>query len=324
MRKLHVFGDSFTATHMHIWGTGQGLTYDLVLNDPSLRDWDRDNPQDYKELLAVHMDAEIISDSPYTAVMGASEEWTQRLFVESVNHITSDDIVLIVPTDPLREHLIPLVPTVGNIINLSDQRFVNQLLEKVSPEHHPLVRDQVKAALYYFNTISTDGGKIQSLIISYYARMAYYQHMLDHIGCKYLICPGQADIDYNKQWPRWDPQYNREEVLDWDVGPYSVNIHNPKSKVLGSLKRVSYNELSEIKDADAIMNDDDGWAGFDKRRNHMSRANHKILANKLIDSLVNNVDLDLTTGFDQAFITKDNCNSPDFIIDAEQHNLRFQ
>jgi len=324
MRKLYVFGDSFTATHTHIWGTGQGLTYDLVLNDPSLRDWDRDNPQDYKELLAVHMDAEIISDSPYTAVMGASEEWTQLLFVESADQITSDDIVIIVPTDPLREYLVPWFPTAGNTINMANPGFVNQLLGRVPPEHHPLVRDQVKAALHYFNTIATDDSKIKSLVLSYYARMAYYQHMLDHIGCKYLIVPGQADLDYKQRWPRWDAQFNREEALDWDIGPCGMDIHNRDLKVLGSLKRVSNNELLHTKDFDNIMNDDDCWKGIDKRRNHLSRENHKILANKLIDSLVNNVDLDLTTGFDQAFITKDNCNSPDFIIDAEQHKLRFQ
>jgi len=324
MRKLHVFGDSFTATHMHIWGTGQGLTYDLVLNDPSLRAWDRNNPQDYKEILAVHMDAEIISDSPYTAVMGSSEEYTQQLLVKSADQITSDDIVLIVPTDPLREFLIPLVPTVGNIINLQQPAFVNQLLEKVSPEHHPLIRDQVKAAVRYFNTIATDSGKIKALILSYYARMAYYQRMLDHIGCRYLIVPGQSDINYSDLWPRWDPQYDREEALDWDVGPYGMNIHNPNLKVLGSLKRISFGEMMNTAQVAEIMNADDGWVGFDKRRNHLSRKNHKILASKIIDSLVNNVDLDLTTEFDQAFITKDNCNSPDLIINAEQLNLRLQ
>lgn len=323
MRRLFVFGDSFTATPMHIWGRGDGLTTDIMLNDPSVRQWDKNNPQDYKEILAVKYKADILCDSPWTAVMGASEEWVQKLFLAAEPEITPDDVVLVVTTDPLREYLVPLVPTVGNIINLTDPGFVKQTLEKVPAQYHPQVLDQVKAAIQYFNAIATDDRKIQAIITTYYARIALYQKMLDRIGCRYLIVPGQADINYAKYFPRWDPQYNKHEELEWDVDKSGMIIHNNHLKVLGSLKRVSYNELVTWNDFESIMNGKDAWCGYDKRRNHLSKQNHKILADKLINSIDNNVDLDLTTDFEHSFITKANCHSADIIIDAEYFSTRL-
>ena len=314
MRKLHVYGDSFAAPNFTIWGNGKDLTYEKIISDPSLRNWDPDNPQDYKEIVASKLNTEIISDTPWTATAGASEDIIQRNFLESQSYILPDDIVLIIPTDPLREYLVPLIPTMGNVINLKYSTFIENSIASLDPKLHPMIRAQIKTAIQYNDYIATDTLKIKSLIIQYYAKMAFYQKMLDRIGCRYLIVPGQSDIIYSENFPRWEQQFDPDTKLEWDIDSLDLNIHNNHVKVLGSLKRISFNELEDFNQHQNIMNRKDCWDGIDKRRNHLSRNNHRILAEKIIDSLNNSTNLDLSVGFDKKIITKENCLDPDFII----------
>ena len=313
MRRLHVYGDSFAAPSLTIWGNGKGLTYEKIISDPSLRNWDPDNPQDYKEIIASKLNAEIISDTPWTSVAGASEDVIQRNFLESQS-ILPDDIALIIPTDPLREYLVPLIPTMGNVINLKYSTFIENSIADHDPKLHPLIRAQVRTAIQYNDYIATDTLKIKSLIVQYYAKMAFYQKMLDKIGCRYLIVPGQSDIIYSENFPRWEGRFDPNAELEWDTDSLGLSIHNNHIKVLGSLKRISFNELEDHDQHQNIMNRKDCWYGIDKRRNHLSRNNHKILAEKIIDSLSNSADLDLSADFDKNFITKENCLDPNFII----------
>lgn len=314
MRKLHVFGDSFAAPNLTIWGNGKDLTYEKVISDPSLRNWDPDNPEDYKEIIASKLNAEIISDTPWTAVAGASEDIILRGFLRGQSYILPDDIVLIATSDPIREYLIPLIPTTGNVINLKNRSFTDQLLSDYDLELHPMIRTQIKIAIEYNDYIATDALRIQALIIQYYAKMAFYQKMLDKIGCRYIIVPGQSDIIYSENFPRWEGRFDPNTELEWDIDSLGLNIHNNHIKVLGSLKRISFNETKDFSENQSIMNSKDCWNGIDKRRNHLSRNNHKILAEKIIDSLINSADLDLSVGFEKNFITKENCLDPDFVI----------
>lgn len=315
MRKLHVYGDSFAApTNISIWGNGKDLTYAEVISDPSLRNWDPDNPQDYKEIIASKLNAEIISDTPWTAVWGASEDITQRNFLESQSSILPDDIVLIIPTDPLREYLVPLIPTMGNVINLKYPTFIENSIASLDPKLHPMIRAQIKAAIQYHDHIATDTLRIKALIIQYYAKMAFYQKMLDRIGCRYIIVPGQSDIIYSENFPRWEQQFDQNAELEWDTDSLDLNIHNNHIKVLGSLRRISFSEIEDFDEQQHIMNRKDCWNGIDKRRNHLSRNNHRILAEKIIDSLSNSTDLDLSVGFDKNFITRENCLDSKIII----------
>tara|TARA_Y100000022_G_C13209959_1_gene357063 strand:- start:43 stop:990 length:948 start_codon:yes stop_codon:yes gene_type:complete len=314
MRKLHVFGDSFAAPNLTIWGNGKGLTYEKVVSDPSVRNWDPDNPEDYKEIIASKLNAEIISDTPWTAVAGASEDIILRGFLQRQSNILPDDIVLIVPTDPIREYLIPLIPTTGNVINLKNPSFRELMISDYDLKLHPMIRTQMKIAIEYNDHIAVDSLKINSLVVQYYAKMAFYQKMLNKIGCRYIIIPGQSDIIYSENLPRWEGSFDPNSELEWDTDSLGLNIHNNHIKILGSLKRISFNEIKDLNDHQNIMNGKDYWNGIDKRRNHLSRNNHIILAEKIIDSLNNNTNLDLSVGFDKSFITRENCLDSKFII----------
>lgn len=51
----------------------------------------------------------------------------------------------------------------------------------------------------------------------------------------------------------------------------------------------------------------------DIRINHMIKSNHTILANKILDNIQNNKEIDLTTGFLKHIFNKQNFNDPNFI-----------
>ena len=80
------------------------------------------------------------------------------------------------------------------------------------------------------------------------------------------------------------------------------------------MRRISFSEIEDFDEQQHIMNRKDCWNGIDKRRNHLSRNNHRILAEKIIDSLSNSTDLDLSVGFDKNFITRENCLDSKIII----------
>lgn len=314
-RRLHVFGDSFAATKDFLWGTEGNFNTIQITTDPSWRDWDHSKPQDYKEIIAEEMNALIVSDSPYTAVMGASDEWIIKCFKAYHAHISTDDIVLIIPTDPLREYLITMVPLIGSTVNLKEENFYKQTLNQVPAQHVPYVEKQIAAALHYHDYIACDTKKIEALVNQYYARIALFQKMLDRIGCRYLIIPGQADIKYSDTFPH-NGNLELADDVEWDTDEMGLNIHNRHVRVKGSLKRVGIGELEDRSQYQFVMNDPKYWCGADKRRNHLSKVNHQILADKIIDSLNTGADLDLSTGFEQGFITTKNCLDPEITIET--------
>ena len=74
-----------------------------------------------------------------------------------------------------------------------------------------------------------------------------------------------------------------------------------KYTVTGSLYTVCYNEF--VTTGDRIWYYDDYCKGRDKRSGHMSKDNHKTLADKIVNTLQNNAPLDLSTGFQEKLIS---------------------
>ncbi len=62
----------------------------------------------------------------------------------------------------------------------------------------------------------------------------------------------------------------------------------------------------------------------DPRLNHLSKSNHNILANKIVDSIKNNVPVDLTTGFIKHIVTLEKLEDPVFVKDElfDGHNMK--
>jgi len=65
------------------------------------------------------------------------------------------------------------------------------------------------------------------------------------------------------------------------------------------------------------------FEGYDARYHHMVYSNHKIFANKVYETLVNNVQLDLTTGFIKQILTKDQLENGEFAeIEFSKNNYQ--
>ena len=60
----------------------------------------------------------------------------------------------------------------------------------------------------------------------------------------------------------------------------------------------------QIRNYNFDANTNPDWYGVDPRIGHMSIDNHKIFANKLYDSIINHVHLDLDNGFKEDFIDR--------------------
>ena len=69
----------------------------------------------------------------------------------------------------------------------------------------------------------------------------------------------------------------------------------------------------EFEDVDCDQ-DAGFWRGLDGRYNHMCLSNHKILADKLSESLINDTTCDLTEGFIRGLIKKNAMQDDDFIL----------
>ena len=73
MSTLWVFGDSFAAAKKQLW---QDMPMEQIKKTTKdYRLWDRENPRDYKEHLAVKLEVDYLQDSQWTAANGTSDEF---------------------------------------------------------------------------------------------------------------------------------------------------------------------------------------------------------------------------------------------------------
>jgi hypothetical protein len=72
-------------------------------------------------------------------------------------------------------------------------------------------------------------------------------------------------------------------------------------------------QLWEFEDIDADR-DAKFWKGLDGRYNHMCLSNHKILADKLVHSLLTDTTPDLTEGFVKGLIKDNALDDDDFVL----------
>ena len=107
---------------------------------------------------------------------------------------------------------------------------------------------------------------------------------------------------YKNNWRKPIVVYAMEQGLDF-VRPY------PDLKFSkGNLSQVSIEEAGPIsqKEYNAILN------LMDPRYNHLCMSNHKILVDKLYQCIVNDRELDLTSGFIQNILTHQSVADPEF------------
>lgn len=326
MRTLHIFGDSFAAAKGHLWGRSEEHdkyhSLEELFNGNFSRIWDKKNPLDFKEHLAAMFDVDILSDSPWTCVQGTSDEYLSIIMSNVRKYIKDDDYVVYISTDPTREFFIENAPNHGNPVNFYIEAFRNAILSRVEMSHRPKVEKQIKTAVDYMEHIQSQKMKLESLAITYHAKMLWINRVLGSVKNK-IIIPGMVHLDSDKVTLKTGFAVTDRPFWDEYLLPGMTKVsymHNDDLKIKGCIGIPSFLELKDPDQYNVLMNHQKCWQGLDKRRNHLSKNNHKILAEKIYDSIVNRTNLDLTKGFESGFLTPANCNNVEYTIDEVNLN----
>jgi hypothetical protein len=147
-------------------------------------------------------------------------------------------------------------------------------------------RDEAKAIEYYIRYIQ----RLRLDLIHLNNRMGYlaYQVLKKKLNRPIIIKCFDQDVDQAAEW----------QEINWAKGVLMDDV-----------------QQWEFEDIDADL-DAKFWYGLDGRYNHMCLSNHKILADKLVHSLLTDTTPDLTEGFVKGLI-KNNALSDDNFVAKE-------
>jgi hypothetical protein len=147
-----------------------------------------------------------------------------------------------------------------------------------------VTKDEAKAIEYYIRYIQ----RVRLDLIHINNRMGYlaYQTLKKKLNRPIIMkCFGQ-DVDQAEQW----------QEINW-----------AKGVLMDDVQQWEFEDITA--DLDAKF-----WYGLDGRYNHMCLSNHKILADKLVHSLLTDTALDLTEGFVKGLIKDNALKDDDFIF----------
>jgi hypothetical protein len=160
-------------------------------------------------------------------------------------------------------------------------------------------KDEAKAIEYYIRYIQRP--RLDLIFMN--NRMGYlsYQTLKKKLRRPVVIkCFGQ-DVDQAENWSE----------LNWAKGILMDDV-----------------QRWEFEDVDADL-DAKFWHGLDGRYNHLCLSNHKILANKLVNSLITDTACDLTEGFVKGLIKNNAMQDDEFVLNELDtstvvHNLEHR
>lgn len=110
-----------------------------------------------------------------------------------------------------------------------------------------------------------------------------------------------AWLSYTAEFRNWRKPLVIRAIADPAPLRFEYNLNFSK----GDLTTVSFSEVSpgiSVDDYSKVID------RIDPRYNHMCLTNHEILADKVYNTLVNNVELDLTSGFKESILSTDKIN----------------
>lgn len=147
-----------------------------------------------------------------------------------------------------------------------------------------VTKDEANAIEYYIRYIQ----RPRLDLIHINNRMGYlaYQTLKKKLNRPVIIKCFSQDVDQAETWPEinWAKGILMDDVQQW-----------------------------EFEDQDAAYTAE-FWYGLDGRYNHMCLSNHKILADKLVHSLLTDTEPDLTEGFVKGLIKHNAINDDDFVL----------
>lgn len=239
------------------------------------------------------------------SLAGAGLDWMCDRLVEELNsNIKSGDIVLISLTHPDRKWAVEDLPHASNLSCLQLESFRESLIKDL--KNSGRLKDEVKV-------------RVQM--------EAAYQY--------WLHCKSERLDTYNS----FGLIYFMKKIMQRkNVKPYFIssvsNIGTAESiyingfNTLGTLQDVAINEFKgktfkdrQIQRDVAFTSNTKWWNGRDQRIAHITFNNHKVLADKLYESITINAELDLTSGFDECVI--DLNEEPESHLYCKENNWDF-
>jgi hypothetical protein len=213
-------------------------------------------------------------------------QWALDVLIESQWETFKNATFIVGVPDPNRIWFCEY-PSVSHIANLANEGFR-------------------KSFLNFANSMGSDTYKLERQMHSAFefAANGCYPRELAFQKAKSFI----AYIHYIRK------KYNLNIIaLPISESEESIGIQYNSFKTHGTLQDIQFKEIAakndkaREKNQHYLLSPMSPWLGTDGRVNHLIKENHEILAEKIYNSMTNNVDLDLSTGFVQNVITKENC-----------------
>jgi hypothetical protein len=216
------------------------------------------------------------------SIIGAAQDFSWYSLQNWRNYITSDDYLVVVLTHPGRFWFIENDPSTAKYDNVHGYES----------QFPPNVATAIKMYIEYIQRPTLDTVWLENRL----AWLAYNTHL-----CKWrkplIILGFTQDISQAVDYP--DIQFSNGSLTD--------HVANPEIKIPPNFFNSDKDFENYIKILDEVNN------GVDVRHNHMCISNHAILADKVYESLVNNVTLDLTSGFEYEIFNKTTANDAEFV-----------
>lgn len=216
------------------------------------------------------------------SIIGAAQDFSWYSLQNWRKHITPDDYLVVVLTHPNRFWFIENDPSTAKYSNVHgyESRF------------EPRVVAAIKMYIEHIQRPTLDTVWLENRL----AWLAYNAH-LGKWRKPLIILGFTQDISQAVEYP--DIQFSKGSLTD--------NVSNPEIKVPPEVFKSDNEFAAYIKTLDEVNN------GIDVRHNHMCISNHAILAEKIYQSIVNNVELDLTSGFICEIFNTATAADPEFI-----------
>ena len=249
-----------------------------------------DDPVWYK-LLGEKLGVEKIINN---SIIGAAQDFAWHSLQDWRDEITSDDYIVVILTHPARFWFKEDDPSTTKYDNIIGYEHL----------HDPNVITAIKYYVGYLQRPSLDTVWLENRL----AWLAYNAHL-----CKWrkplVITAFPQNIGIAGSYP--DIRFSNGSLTD--------NVSNPEIKIPPAVFNSDTDFTEYVKVLDSVTN------GIDVRFNHLCLSNHTILAERVYQSLVNNIELDLTSGFLTEIFNNVSQADPVFIEkELDQSAIKFK
>lgn len=295
MPVLHMIGDSFFAPMQPRFPIGNNEDYH------KFRDIFRNS--EWWNILGKKLGVESVLN---VSGSGTGLDWITWKLVSQLKekHINPGDLIFISVTHPDRKWAVEEAPWCSNLSCLENDTFkediVRQLKESDQLEDEVKLRVQMDVAYQYW--LHCRNPELETYTAFGFLYFIKEVCRRNNLGCVFLQTVS-------------------------NMGSFE-NININGFDTIGTVQDLAVNEFTGKTWADrnrkrdeAFLNEKKYWLGRDQRIAHLTLDNHKILADKLFESIANKTELDLTTGFNEQVI--DLNEEPELHLYCKENNWDF-